>query len=126
MINYKSTSPRYNPNIPAIADRPRCSQMGCNEPKIVSHTYKNGNPSYSLYCRGHFNKRYYGGKSTVRIMADKLGLRPCDYVERAAIMRGFSSNAAYAKWRKENPVPERAILNTPSTKLQQIRSRIKI
>lgn len=124
MINLKSISPRYNPNIPPAKDRPKCSHSSCQEPKIISHTYKTGKPSYSSYCRKHFNERYYSGKSTVRVMADKLGLRPCDYVERAAIMRGFASNADYTKWRKQNPLP--ANINSTAARLQKIRARMKV
>jgi hypothetical protein len=125
LINFKSTSPKYNPKIPLKSDRPTCEHPACNKARVISNTYKDGSPAYSRWCRTHFNKRYYDGKSAVRITAEKIGLRPSAYVERAAIIRGFSSLSAYARFLKENPVPAQATVNTPSTKLQQIRSRLK-
>ena len=126
MINFKSTIPKYNPKIPVKLDRPRCEHAACDKARVISNTNKDGTPAYSRWCRSHFNKRYYDGKSAVRTTAEKLRLRPSAYVERAAIIRGFSSLSAYARFLKENPVPAQATINTPSTKLQQIRSRIKI
>jgi hypothetical protein len=76
--------------------------------RVISNTYKDGTPAYSRWCRSHFNERYYDGKSAVRITAEKLGLRPSAYVERAAIIRGFSSLSAYTRFLKENPVPAQA------------------
>ena len=126
MINFKSTSPKYNPKIPVKLDRPRCEHAACDRARVIANTYKDGTPAYSRWCRSHFNERYYDGKSAVRITAEKLGLRPSAYVERAAIIRGFSSLSAYARFLKENPVPAQAKMNEASTKLQQIRSRMKI
>ena len=124
MINFKSTSPKYNPKIPLKLDRPRCEHAACNAARVISNTNKDGTPAYSRWCRTHFNERYYDGKSAVRITAEKLGLRPSAYVERAAIIRGFSSLSAYARFLKENPVPTQVTANATSTKLQQIRSRL--
>jgi len=126
LINFKSTSSKYNPRIPLKSDRPRCEHSSCNEAKVISHTYKDGSPSYSRWCRSHFNERYYNGKSAVRITAEKLGLRPSAYVERAAIIRGFSSNDEYTKWRKQNPLPSRAIINESTSIFQKIKSRSKL
>ena len=126
MINFKSTSPKYNPKIPAKADRPKCQHLTCDQVRVISNTNKDGTPAYSRWCRTHFNKRYYNGKSAVRITAEKLGLRPAAYVERAAIIRGFSSQSEYIRFLKENPVPPLARINESSGKLQQIRSRLKI
>lgn len=126
MINYKSTSPKYNPKIPLKADRPKCEHLGCNEPKVIWSVRQSGDPSYSSYCRTHHNEKYYNGKSTVRVTAEKLGLKPSQYVERAAMLRGFMSNKEYGKWRKQNPLLERAVVNETAIKLQQIRSRIKV
>ena len=126
MINFKSTSPKYNPKIPVKSDRPRCEHAACDKAKVISNTNKDGTPAYSRWCRSHFNERYYDGKSAVRITAEKLGLRPSAYIERAAIIRGFSSQSEYTRFLKENPVPPLAKINETSTKLQQIRSRLKI
>ena len=125
MINFKSTSPKFNPKIPLKSDRPRCEHPGCSDAKVISHTYMDGSPSYSRWCRTHFNERYYGGKSAVRITAEKLGLNPSVYVERAALIRGYSSISEYHRFLKENQTPKRAVINEPRSRLQQIRSRLK-
>lgn len=126
MINYKSTSPKYNPKIPLKADRPKCTQPRCNEPRVISGTQQTGDPLYYPRCRTHHNEKYYSGKSTVRVTAEKIGLSPSQYVERAAMLRGFSSNLDYMKWRKQNPLPVRAVVDETAVRLQQIRSRAKV
>lgn len=126
MINLKSTSPKYNPRIPAKSQRPTCEHSECRLPKVVASTHTDGTPVYSRWCRSHFNQRYYNGKSAVRVTAEKLGLRPSEYVERAAMIRGYFSNADYQKFLKNNPVSKKTTLDETAFRLQQIRSRIKL
>jgi hypothetical protein len=107
MINLKSTSPKYNPYVPEKSLRPKCEHTGCVEPKIiytvstVTHT-----PLYSRLCRKHHNQKYYNGEPAMATTARKLGLTSAQYVERAAMLRGFESRWEYVKWIKSQPKQE--------------------
>jgi hypothetical protein len=99
MINLKSTSPKYNPYVPEKRFRPRCDHERCAEPKTVSSVSAvNYTPLYNKLCRKHHNERYYNGEPALTSTARKLGLTSAQYVERAAMLRGFRSNWEYRKW----------------------------
>ena len=125
MINFKSTSPKYNPKIPVKGLRPRCTCDNCNEPQIITKVKIDGSPSYSLFCRKHHNEKYYNGTTPLTLTANKQGLTPCEYKERAAIIRGFNSANEYRTHCKHNPTPSTTFIE-PTQLLQQIRSRIKL
>lgn len=107
MINLKSTSPKYNPYVPEKSLRPKCEHAGCTNPKIISSvstvTYK---PLYNRLCRNHHNIKYYNGEPAMASTARRLGLTSTQYVERAAMLKGFNSKWEYNKWIKSQPKQE--------------------
>lgn len=104
MINLKSTSPKYNPYVPEKSFRPKCEHEGCSEPKVICTISKKTNgPLYNRLCRKHHNQKYYNDEPALTSTARKLGLTSTQYVERAAIIRGFNSHWEYEKWLKTRP-----------------------
>ena len=104
MINFKSTSPKYNPYVPEKNLRPKCEHTGCNEPKTICTISKKTNkPLYNRLCRTHHNQKYYNGEPSLNSTAKKLGLEPWQYVERAAILRGFTTHREYRNWLSSQP-----------------------
>ena len=107
MINLKSTSPKYNPYVPEKSLRPKCEHDGCSEPKVIcSISKKTKGPLYNKLCRKHHNQKYYNGEPAMATTARKLGLTSTQYVERAAMLRGFESRWEYVKWIKSQPKQE--------------------
>jgi hypothetical protein len=53
---YRSTKYGLNPKIPAPADRPVCAEDGCNRPKAIISTLKDGSPNYRKVCAYHHEK----------------------------------------------------------------------
>ena len=104
MINLKSTSPKYNPYVPEKRLRTKCEHDGCSEPKVIcSISKKTNRPLYNKLCRKHHNQKYYNGEPAMAATARKLGLTSTQYVERAAMLRGFASHWEYNKWVKTQP-----------------------
>jgi len=124
MINYKSTSSKFNPLIPAKHLRPKCLHEGCTEPKVIAGlTHATGKILYNRYCREHGNQVYYNGKSAMHATAQTLGLTPTQYVERARLLRGFDTDREYRNYLAARPV-----INLPTlaeAKLKAIRARAK-
>jgi hypothetical protein len=107
MINLKSTSPKYNPYVPEKSLRPKCEHAGCSEAKIIySVSTVTYTPLYGRLCRKHHNQKYYNGEPAMAATARKLGLTSTQYVERAAMLRGFESRWEYVKWIKSQPKQE--------------------
>lgn len=96
IVNLKSTSPNLNPNIPNPKDRPRCIHPGCNEPRAIVNTTKDGLPVYRKWCHKHHNKRTaakHGLKTIAEITARRNGFNEVrDY---------RNSTHPYLKYRKD-------------------------
>ena len=76
IINLKSTSPKLNPNIPIPSLRPRCIHPGCNKPRAIISTLKDGSPNYRKWCWKHHDKRTaakHGKNKIAEITAERAG-----------------------------------------------------
>lgn len=96
VVNLNSTSPKLNPNIPQPEDRPCCTHPGCNRPRAIINTTKDGYPIYRKWCDKHHSKRTaakYGLKTIKEITARRNGFDDVrDYV---------NSKHPYLKHRKD-------------------------
>jgi hypothetical protein len=125
MINLKSTSPKYNPYVPEKSLRPKCEHVGCSEPKVICAISKKTNrPLYNKLCRKHHNQKYYNGEPAMTSTARKLGLTPTQYVERAAMLRGFGSHWEYSKWL--NSQHNQELPTIKDVVLAEIKSRTRV
>lgn len=91
IVNLKSTSPKLNPNIPAPKNRPRCMHPGCNKPRAIISTLKDGSPNYRKWCSKHHSMK----------TAEKHGLK--HMAEVVALNAGFDSVSAHLDYKaKQN------------------------
>lgn len=93
-----STKFGVNPLIPALADRPRCSELMCDNPKAIISCLKDGSPNYRKVCQHHHQAiitKRYGVKNTTQVSAMKAGFATVtDYLDWHAQKAGFQNHAS--------------------------------
>lgn len=98
-VNLRSTSPKLNPNIPQPKDRPRCTHPGCNEPRAIIGTLKDGSPNYRKWCNKHHSERTaakHGLKTMAEVVALNAGFdKIADYLDYKARKKGHKNHMDY-------------------------------
>lgn len=81
-INLKSIRMDLNPNIPAPELRPRCEHPGCDRPKAIISTLKDGSPNYRKVCDRHHSQaicKKNGVPYTKKLTAERQGKTIAEY-----------------------------------------------
>lgn len=80
-----STNPKKNSKIPPVDARPKCIHDGCNRPRVIYRTYKNGEPYYRKVCSYHHSTAIaarHGVPSATHLSAERLNLSISEYRNR--------------------------------------------
>ena len=93
IVNLRSTSQEFNPNIPDPEDRPRCSRKGCGKPRaIVTASAVTGQPFYRKICGKHHNE----------VVAKRQGLTVTEYAQTKLEARATAVGMTVINYNNRN------------------------